>query len=231
MSLNKFGVSQEDYASDGTQQRNEENTLCLNEAEDFDAQYRKIQNVAQPETNNDVATKQYVDIISMRRRSSSVMAKKSSKVGKRKNEKQRLGDELYASARKNFPLRRVIVREYDNLWQADVVEKRPYARFNNCHHYILTVIDVLSKHAWAASLKTKSGKEVADVFAQIIRNDGRCWKNLQTDQGKEFYNADVQKLTKKLNVNHYSTYSVMKASVVERFNCTLKNDMWKMFTL
>jgi len=36
--------------------------------------------------------------------------------------------------------------------------------------------------------------------------------------GKEFYNAD-------------SMYSVMKVSVVERFNRTLKNDMWKMFTL
>ncbi|XP_018338457.1 PREDICTED: uncharacterized protein LOC108746284 [Trachymyrmex septentrionalis] len=46
--------------------------------------------------------------------------------------------------------------------------------------------------------------------------------------GKEFYNADVQKSLKKYNVNHYST---LKVSVVERFNRTLKNDMWKMFTL
>ncbi|XP_050452213.1 uncharacterized protein LOC126851921 [Cataglyphis hispanica] len=40
---------------------------------------------------------------------------------------------------------------------------------------------------------------------------------------------------KKHDINHYSTYSVLKASVVERsFNRTLKNvmwnDMWKMFT-
>jgi len=55
--------------------------------------------------------------------------------------------------------------------------------------------------------------------------------NLQTDRGKEFYNADVQKILKNHNVNHYSTYSTLKASVVERFNRTLKNDMWKMFTL
>jgi len=48
--------------------------------------------------------------------------------------------------------------------------------------------------------------------------------------GKKFYNADVQRLIKK-GINHYSTYSVLKASVVERFNRTLKNNMWKMFTL
>jgi len=45
--------------------------------------------------------------------------------------------------------------------------------------------------------------------------------------GKEFYNVDVQQLINKHGINHYSTYSVMKASVVERFNRTLKNDMWK----
>jgi len=49
--------------------------------------------------------------------------------------------------------------------------------------------------------------------------------------GKEFYNADVQRLVNKHGINHYSTYSLMKASIVERFNRTLKNDMWKMFTL
>jgi len=41
----------------------------------------------------------------------------------------------------------------------------------------------------------------------------------------------VTKLLKKYNINHYFIYSVMKASVVERFNRMLKNDMWKMFTL
>jgi len=146
-------------------------------------------------------------------------------------EKRILVDELHAPARKNFPHRHVVVRRYDDLWQADVVEMRPYARGNGGHNYILTVIDVLSKYAWAAPLKTKGGNEVARAFAKILRDNARSPKNLQTDQGKEFYNADMTKLTKKHNINHYSTYSVMKASVVERFNRTLKNAMWKMFTL
>lgn len=147
------------------------------------------------------------------------------------SEKQLLVEELHAPARKNFPRRRVIVRGYDDLWQADVVEMRPYARFNKGYNYILTVIDVLSKYAWAVPLKSKSGNEMSETIARIIRDDGRCPKNFQTDRGKEFYNANVQKLMKKYNINHYSTYSVMKASVVERFNRTLKNNMWKMFTL
>lgn len=147
------------------------------------------------------------------------------------SEKRELVDELHASARRTFPRRRVVVRGYDDLWQADVVEMRPYARRNKGHNYILTVIDVLSKYAWALPLKSKSGSEVAKALATIFRTDKRHPANLQTDQGKEFYNADVQNLLKRHGVNHYSTYSVMKASVVERFNRTLKNNMWKMFTL
>ena len=108
---------------------------------------------------------------------------------------------------------------------------RPYARFNKGHNYILTVIDVLTKYAWAVPLKTKGGAEVARAIATILLADGRRPTNLHTDRGKEFYNVEMTRLTKKHGINHYSTYSVMKASVVERFNRTLKNAMWKMFLL
>ncbi|XP_071629504.1 uncharacterized protein [Temnothorax longispinosus] len=87
-------------------------------------------------------------------------------------EKRRLVDELHAPARRNFPRRHVIVRGYDDLWQADIVEMRPYSRFNGGYHYILTVIDVLSKYAWAVPLKGKGGSETADAIAEIIRDSG-----------------------------------------------------------
>jgi len=66
-------------------------------------------------------------------------------------------------------------------------------------------------------LKIKSENKMTTAIAKIIRDDGRCSKNLQTDMGKEFYNANVQKLLKKHNINHYSTYFIMKASVIERY--------------
>ena len=153
------------------------------------------------------------------------MKKKSEKKREKiSSERRQLVEELHAPARRNFPRRRVIVRGYDNLWQVDVVEMCPYSGFNRGHHYILTVIDVLSKYAWAVPLKSKGGSETANAIAEIVRESRRCPKNLQTDMGKEFYNADVQKILKK-HVNHYSTHSTLKASVIERFNHTLKNDM------
>ncbi|KAL6423120.1 hypothetical protein ACFW04_010546 [Cataglyphis niger] len=141
-------------------------------------------------------------------------------------EKLRLVEELYAPARRNFLRRHVIVQGYDDLWQANSVKMRPYSRFNRGHHYILiTVIDVLSKYAWAVPLKCKDGSETANAIAEIIRDSKRCPRNMQTDMEKEFYNNNVQRLMKKHNINHYSMYSVLKASVVKRFNRTLKDAM------
>src|SRR5699024_2997483 len=54
---------------------------------------------------------------------------------------------------------------------------------------------------------------------------------LQTDNGSEFYNSHFQDLMKKYNINHYSTFSILKASIIERLNRTLKGMMWKTFSL
>jgi len=97
---------------------------------------------------------------------------------------------------------------YNDLWQANIVEICPYSGFNRGHHYIHTVINVLSKYAWAVPLKSKGGSETANVIAEIIRASGRYPKNLQMDMGNEFYNADVQKILKKHDIN-YSTYSTL----------------------
>jgi len=89
------------------------------------------------------------------------MKKRFSEKRKISPKRRRLVEELHAPARRNFPRRRVIVRGYDDLWQADIVEMRQYSGFNKGHHYILTTIDVLSKYAWAVLLKSKGGSETA----------------------------------------------------------------------
>lgn len=138
--------------------------------------------------------------------------------------------ELHKQARKNFPRRKVYAKAIDELWQADLVEMKPYASVNNGKRYILTVIDVLSKFAWAVPVQTKTGKDVTAAMRLVFRlSRPRRPLNLHTDNGKEFYNEDFQKLMRRNRINHYSTFTHLKASVVERFNRTLKNWMWKEF--
>ncbi|XP_046753062.1 uncharacterized protein LOC124416182 [Diprion similis] len=128
-------------------------------------------------------------------------------------EKIQLVRELHAPARRNFKRRRVIVKGFDDLWQADLVEMRQYAKINKNFNYILTVIDVLSKFAWAVALENKSAQSVVDGFKEVLQS-GRSPKNLQSDDGKEFFNVEFKKLMKKHNINQYSTYNAMKASVI-----------------
>uniref|UniRef100_A0ABD2WZU4 Integrase catalytic domain-containing protein n=1 Tax=Trichogramma kaykai TaxID=54128 RepID=A0ABD2WZU4_9HYME len=68
-------------------------------------------------------------------------------------------------------------------------------------------------------------------MSSILSKGRRVPKHLHTDRGKEFYNKDFEAVMNKYNINLYSTYSNLKASIVERFNRTLKNIMWKQFSL
>ena len=144
--------------------------------------------------------------------------------------KKDLVNELHKQARKNFIRRKVVMKGIDDLWQADLVEMGAYSLYNKNYRYLLTIIDTFSKFAWGIPLKTKTSLEVVKAIDNIFKL-GRVPKNLQTDDGKEFFNKHFKNLMTKHNINHYSTYSSMKASIVERFNRTLKGMMWKQFSL
>ena len=57
--------------------------------------------------------------------------------------------------------------------------------------YILTVIDVFSKFAWAIQINFKDAKAITAAFKQVLTaaNPRHPWR-LLTDKGKEFFNAD-----------------------------------------
>jgi hypothetical protein len=119
-----------------------------------------------------------------------------------------------------FERRRVYSPSIDHQWQADLVDMQP--------GFILTVIDVFSKYAFAEPIKHKTGKEVAEAFYKIFQS--RVPVLLQSDKGLEFKNSNVQNLLKQYNVKWFTTENETKAQIVERFNRTLKNKMNKYFT-
>lgn len=141
--------------------------------------------------------------------------------------KKLLINELYKPIRKNFKRRRVIQKGINDTWQADLIIFDDYVRENNGYRYLMTIIDIFSKKAWAVALKTKSGVEVTKAFASVLDKSGRTPRNLHTDQGLEFFNVNFQKLMKQKNINHYHTYSHLKASIVERFQRTFKTKLYK----
>lgn len=136
---------------------------------------------------------------------------------------------LHKGVRKRFPRRRVVVSGIDDQFQADLIDMHKFQTANHANQFILTVIDVFSKFAWALPLKNKSGKGVAKALSQIFQH--RKCRTLQTDKGKEFYNRDVSHVLQSYKVHHFSTENDdIKGSVVERFNQTLQKKLYRWFT-
>jgi hypothetical protein len=137
---------------------------------------------------------------------------------------------LHKPARRHgYPTRSYKVAGSNELWQVDLMEMIPYAKVNSGHKYILTCIDVFSRFAWTIPLKSKSGKDVHAAFEKLLDNNEKP-RYIQSDLGKEFYNAQVQTLFKHHDIGHYSVHSQFKAAVVERFNRTLRERMKRYFT-
>ena len=57
--------------------------------------------------------------------------------------------QLYKPARRKYPTRKVIVNERDETWGADLADMSKYVEDNDGYRYILTVIDIFTRHAWA----------------------------------------------------------------------------------
>lgn len=148
--------------------------------------------------------------------------------------KRKLVEELHRPARKNYPRRKTVLRGISDLFQIDLVEMIPYSRENKGYKYILVCINCFSKKAYCIPLRTKSSNEVATMTEKFVLK--KIKKNLlpkyfQSDSGTEFMGKPFQNLMKQYKIKHYTTFSHIKAAIVERFNRTLKTKLWVEFSV
>ena len=72
-------------------------------------------------------------------------------------------------------------------------------------------------------MKSKTAASVTEAFRQILNSAAPRHPNrLQTDKGKEFFNAIFTALMKRHNIQHFASKSDQKTAVVKRFNRTIK---------
>jgi hypothetical protein len=76
----------------------------------------------------------------------------------------------------------------------------------------------------------KTPEQVIEALQSIFAMEGRKPHLLQTDQGKEFENRQVRAFLQQHGIEQFSVKSPFKAAVVERFNRTLKEKMWRYLT-
>lgn len=143
---------------------------------------------------------------------------------------------LHKQRRKKFIRRPFIVYDPYDAIQADLVfyNSSDYYTQNSYYKYILTVIDMFSKYAYAVPLKTKNSAEVAEAFDKVISSMPVVPRKLMVDAGKEFsgssngiYNIIIRKYKM---VIYVLTDSDTKAGIVERFNRTMRERIARYMT-
>ena len=138
---------------------------------------------------------------------------------------------LHKPVQRKFPRNKTIAVGIDSDWQADLCEMKSVKKFNDGFTYILTVIDVLSKYAWAEPIPNKKPESVVEAFKKILKESGRKPWRLLTDKGNEFRGKPFQDFVAGQNIKYLQSESPdIKASVAERYNRTLKARLWKYFT-
>ena len=105
-----------------------------------------------------------------------------------------------------------------------------FSEWNKGIKYLLMVIDVFSKCGWIRGLKDKKPETVSKAFDDIFKSK-RKPRMLWTGKGSEFISKHLKDFLKKEGIKLYHTENEEKSSVVERWNKTMKNRMWKMFTV
>ena len=79
-------------------------------------------------------------------------------------------------------------------------------------------------------MKDKKTESVSSAFEEIFKKSKRKPEKLWTDKGSEFISKHFKEFLKKNYITLYHTENEEKLSIVERWNKTMKNKMWKMFS-
>ena len=125
--------------------------------------------------------------------------------------------EVHKPIRKVRKYRKVLSYHKNDIWSMDLCDMSEFQDVNQRYKYIITIIDLYTRYAWAKPLKSKSAIEVKNAIESIIKEYKAYPKQFYTDEGKEFYNKTLDDLRSKLKIELYSTYGTVKASVIERF--------------
>ena len=119
---------------------------------------------------------------------------------------------------------RIIAHRVNNGHQADLLDMSKYKVANSNYKWILNIIDIYSRRAWAVAIKSKSAKDVAEAFENLYKDKKNIPEQITTDEGGEFLGA-VQDIFVKHNIEHwrYPPQHHNTLGIVERFNRTLRD--------
>ena len=99
-----------------------------------------------------------------------------------------LADELHKPIIRKFEKTKVYSSLRHNIWGADLADMQLSSKINKGFRFLLCIIDVYSKYAWALSLKDTKGISILNAFQKILKESDRKPNKIWVDKGSEFYN-------------------------------------------
>ena len=117
--------------------------------------------------------------------------------------------------------------------QADLIFYKQFSRQNNGYKYILSVIDTFSRKNYVRPLRSATAEETAEALNDIFESMPIKPTKFSSDKGSEFspgHPAIAKILVDKYGMLIFQLKEPLKASMVERFNRTLKERIERYFT-
>lgn len=160
---------------------------------------------------------------------------KNSKSKSHIDEKLVLINELHRQVRRKFPRRKIIVKGLFESLEIDLVDMQKFSRENSGFKYYLAAICTFSKVGFCRPIHTKSAGDVTEAMESILKEIKKRGKqnivsHCSHDSGKEFLNKQFRQLMEKYGINQFVTKSEIKSSIVERWNRTIKNKLYRKFS-
>ena len=115
------------------------------------------------------------------------------------------------------------------LFQADVIffTNSEMVKANFGFRYLFTCIDCFSKMAWVYPLKENTCESVMNSFKDILRKCGDKPQRLNSDRGSELICKKFASFLREQSIFHYVSFSLRKCPIIERFNLTIQNLIYK----
>ena len=136
---------------------------------------------------------------------------------------------LFRQVRHKFRRRRIKSYFPYQYIMSDTINYRMYGRLNNGYKYIMVLICVFSKKAYAAPMKRMNEMDAVIAMQSIFTKLPDIPQNVITDLGTEYYNSKMRAFFNRYGIKHYSIRGKHKACVAERFIKTLKSRIEKYF--
>ena len=133
--------------------------------------------------------------------------------------------------RKKAPRRRVITGLRDTLYDVDLLQLNQdrFKKANDSTSFLLICLDVFSRFARVAPLKSKNANDVLEGFKKILPKTNTDKLSLRCDSGREFNNAVIKNYMKARSINMYFANSSIKGNYAEIFIKGFKRRIFRMF--